>query len=519
MATKTQETLLSDADLNLLYDVSSSISSIRDLDKMLKNILQTIKTEFKVEGASIALHDAPRKEFYFIRTVEEQKNGARVRMDTMRFPDHFGVAGWVMRENSAMIIPDISADDRFSNELDFQQKLKTRSMICVPLKTRKGLVGVLYALNKLEADFSIKESRLLEILSGTIAMAIENARMYGEIKQQADNLVKENVRLRSEIQEYFNIQGIIGSSAAMRAVFSLMEKVVNTDTSVFIQGETGTGKELIAKVIHYNSPMKDKPFVAENCGALSENLLESELFGHVKGAFTGAIADKKGLFEMADGGTVFLDEIADMPYAMQIKLLRVLQEGQVRPVGASQYRKVDFRLITSSNRDLQDKVQNGTFRDDLFYRIQVFPIVLPPLRERKEDIPPLADHFLEKFAGKRNKPASRLTPRALDQLMQHDWPGNVRELEHEIERAITLAGEDPIISEKYLSEKVRGSDQNVTAPHQDQLSLQEAVRLLERRMVADALDQTDGNRSRAARLLGLTRQGLLNKIARYKIDI
>ena len=394
MVTKNQETLFNEADLNLLYDVSSSISSIRDPDKMLKNILHTIKTEFQVEGASIALHDEPRKEFYFIRTVEEQKNGTHVKKDTMRFPDHFGVAGWVTRENSAVIIPDISTDERFSNELDFQQKLKTRSMICVPLKTRKGSIGVLYALNKLKGDFSIKESLLLEILSGTIAMALENARMYGEIRQQADSLVKENVRLKSEVQEYFNVQGIIGSSAAMRAVFSLLEKVVNTETSVFIQGETGTGKELIAKVIHYNSPMKDKPFVAENCGALSENLLESELFGHVKGAFTGAIADKKGLFEMADGGTVFLDEIADMPYAMQIKLLRVLQEGQVRPVGASQYRKVDFRLITSSNRDLQEEVKNGSFRDDLFYRIQVFPIVLPPLRERREDIPSLVDYFL-----------------------------------------------------------------------------------------------------------------------------
>lgn len=519
MAAKSRETLLSNADLNLLYDVSSSISSIQDLDKMLKNILQTIKTEFQVEGASIALHDASRNEFYFIRTVEEQKNGAHVRMDTMRFPDHFGVAGWVRRENSAVIITDISADDRFSNELDFQQKLKVRSMICVPLRTRKALIGVLYAINKLSGDFSIKESRLLEILSGTIAMAIENARMYGEIKQQADRLVKENVRLRSEVQEYFNVQGIIGSSAAMRAVFSLLEKVVNTDTSVFIQGETGTGKELIAKVIHYNSPMKDRPFVAENCGALSENLLESELFGHVKGAFTGAIADKKGIFEMADGGTVFLDEIADMPYAMQIKLLRVLQEGQVRPVGAGRFRQVEFRLITSSNRDLQDAVAKKGFRDDLFYRIHVFPVVLPPLRERKEDIPLLADHFLKKFAGKRSKPASHLTPRALEHLVQYAWPGNVRELEHEIERALTLAGEDTKIGENYLSEKIRGGDQSMTTPPKGQLSLQEATRTLERRMVTEALDETNGNRSQAARLLGLTRQGLLNKIARYKIDI
>jgi Nif-specific regulatory protein len=194
MATENQETLLSDADLNLLYDVSSSISSIQDLDKMLKNILQKIKTEFQVEGASIALHDSARKEFYFIRTVEEQKNGTHMRKDTMRFPEHFGVAGWVVRANSAVIISDISTDDRFSNELDFQQNLNTRSMICVPLKTRNALIGVLYALNKLTGDFSIKESRLLEILSGTIAMAIENARMYSEIKQQADSLVKLECR-------------------------------------------------------------------------------------------------------------------------------------------------------------------------------------------------------------------------------------------------------------------------------------------------------------------------------------
>ena len=519
MTTNKEDTLLSDADLNLLYDVSTSIHSIHNLDKMLKNILMKIKTVFRVEGASIALHDAARKEFYFIRTVEEQKNGTHKRMDTMRFPEHFGVAGWVMREDRAVIITDLSADDRFSNELNFQQQIKTRSMICVPLKTRKGLIGVLYALNKLEGSFSLKESRLLEILSGTIAMAIENARMYGDVKQQADSLEKENVRLRSEVQEYFNVQGIIGSGSAMRSVFALLEKVVNTETSVYIQGETGTGKELIAKVIHYNSPMKDKPFVAENCGALSENLLESELFGHVKGAFTGAITDKKGIFEMAEGGTVFLDEIADMPYAMQIKLLRVLQEGQVRPVGGNQYRQVNFRLITSSNRDLQDEIQKGAFRDDLFYRIQVFPIVLPPLRERKEDIPILADHFLDKLARKRGKSAPRLTPLALDLMLQHDWPGNVRELEHEIERALTLAGDDPQINDSFLSEKIRGTGSKIQSRPHEALSLQEATRQLERRMVIDALEKTGGNRSQAARLLGLTRQGLLNKIARYRIDL
>ncbi|MBW2407425.1 MAG: sigma 54-interacting transcriptional regulator [Deltaproteobacteria bacterium] len=518
MATSNQEILLTNEDLNLLYQVSKSIHSIHDLTKMLQNILLKIKEVFAIEGASIALHDAANKEFYFIRTVEEQRGTAPKTMDQMRFPDDYGVAGWVLRENRSVIIPDVSRDERFSDKLDIQHDFITCSMICVPLKTRKGSIGVLYALNKLEGEFTPKEVRLLEILSGTIAIAIENAKLYGEIRQYATSLEKENVRLKSEVQNRFNLQGIIGSSAPMRRVFELLSKVIGTPTSVLIQGETGTGKELLAKVIHYNSDLKDKPFIAENCGALSENLLESELFGHVKGAFTGAIADKKGLFELADGGTVFLDEIIDMPHAMQTKLLRVLQEGQVRPVGGSHYQQVNFRLITSSNRDLLEEVKKGNFRDDLYYRVQVFPIKLPPLRERKEDIPLLAAHFLEKFAEKLNQPIARLTPWALDLLVQFDWPGNVRELENEIERALTLAGGDREIQAGYLSEKITGTAGQDAVTQVDGITLHDAVERMELQMVTRALGDAGGNRSKAARILGLTRQGLLNKIARYKIE-
>ncbi|MGD1973598.1 MAG: sigma 54-interacting transcriptional regulator [Desulfobacterales bacterium] len=519
MTTSDQDILLTGEDFDLLYQISKSIHSIHDLAKMLQNILLKIKEVFAVEGASIALHDAGNKEFYFIRTVEEQCGIEQKRMDQMRFPDDYGVAGWVLRENRSVIIPDVSCDERFSDKLDIQQDIVTRSMICVPLKTRKGSIGVLYALNKLEGEFTPKASRLLEILSGTIAIAIENAKLYGEIKQYATSLEKENVRLKSEVQNRFNLQGIIGSSAPMRRVFELLNKVIETPTSVLIQGETGTGKELLAKVIHYNSAMKDKPFIAENCGALSENLLESELFGHVKGAFTGAVADKKGLFEMANGGTVFLDEIVDMPHSMQTKLLRVLQEGQVRPVGGSHFREVNFRLITSSNRELLKEVEAGNFRDDLYYRVQVFPIKLPPLRQRKEDIPLLAAHFLEKYAKKLNQPVARLTPWALDLLVQFDWPGNVRELENEMERALTLAGGDREIQASYLSDKITGSVGKIDTKQMDGMSLRDAIERMELQMVTRALRDTGGNRSKAARMLGLTRQGLINKVARYKIDI
>lgn len=519
MEEKRQEVSFTKEDLTLFYEVSTSIHAIRDLDEMLRNILRTIKTVFQVEGASLALHDADRKEFYFIRTVEVEKNGDYERMKKMRFPDHLGVAGWVLRENRAVIIPDVSKDKRFFNGLDTQENFAAKSMICTPLRTRKGTLGILYALNKLEGEFTPREARLLEVLSETIAIAIDNARFYGELRKYASSLEDENLRLKSEVRSRFNLQGIIGSSSAMRRLFVLLDKVLDTTTTVLIQGETGTGKELIARVIHYNGPLKDKPFVAENCGALSETLLESELFGHVKGAFTGATAEKKGLFELANGGTIFLDEIGEMSGVMQVKLLRVLQEGQLRPVGGNQYRKVDVRLITSTNRNLEEEVKKGNFRKDLFYRIHVFPITVPPLRERKEDIPLLVAHFLREFAKKLKRTAPRLSHRALDLLSWFDWPGNVRELENEIERAITLAGREGEIREDHLSEKIKASSRKDLSIQEAERTLKEVTKRIEQRMVLEALQKTRGNRSQAARALGLTRQGLLNKIARYNIKL
>jgi len=506
-------------DFDLLYNVATSIHAIHDLDEMLRDVLLKIKDVFHIEGASIALHDCQKKEFYFIRIAEEQKNAIQGNTGKMCFPDNYGVAGWVLKTKESILIKDVSRDERFTNKLDLQQEMAIHSMICVPLETRQGLLGILYALNKEDGKFTEKDLRLLEILSSTIAVAIENARLYGDLQRHANILETENIRLKTELQNRFNKQGIIGSSTALQQVFALIDKVTTTTTTVLIQGETGTGKELIAKAIHYNGILKNKPFVAENCAALSENLLESELFGHVKGAFTGAINEKKGLFEMARGGTVFLDEIADIPAAMQTKLLRVLQEGQVRPVGGSNYRRVDFRLITATNQDLYEEVKKGNFRKDLFYRIQVFPIEIPPLRERREDIPLLASHFLDKYATKFNLPTVRLTPRALDLLIQHDWPGNIRELEHEIERALTLAGKGEDIIPAYLSERVRGKSYHDDPDMEASTRLPAAVSRLERRMVVDALSRTGGNRSQAAVILGLTRQGLLNKIARYKITL
>lgn len=513
------EVRLTEEDLSLFYEVANSIHAIRDLHEMLQNILEKIKAVFRVEGASLALHDEERSEFYFIRTVEEGQEGGHERKEKMRFPDHMGVAGWVLRERRPALIPDVSKDARFFRGIDIQEDFETRSMICLPLLTRKGLIGILYALNKQDGGFTARDVRLLEILSGTIAIAIENGQLYGEVKQQASSLAQENLRLKSEVRSRFNLDGIVGSSPAMRQVFDLLEKVIDTSTTVFIQGETGTGKELIAKVVHYSGPRKDKPFVAENCSALSESLLESELFGHVKGAFTGAISDKKGLFEEAHGGTVFLDEIGEMSAAMQVKLLRVLQEGQLRPVGGSKSRKIDVRLIAATNRDLEEEVKKGRFRDDLFYRVHVFPIRLPPLRDRREDVPLLIEHFRKKFAKSLEGRTPRISPRAVDLLSRYDWPGNVRELENEIERAMTLAAAEKEIREEHLSEKVKGtSEKAIVLEGVEEGKLLEVTEAIEKRMIRRALEKTGGNRTQAARALGLTRQGLHNKIVRYNIQ-
>jgi Nif-specific regulatory protein len=516
-STSTVTESLSKKELTLFYDVATSIQAIRSLDDMLRDIFRQIKSVLDIEGASIALHDPRRKQFYFIRTVEKGLDGSHDGMSRMHFPDHLGIAGWVLKKGLSAVIPDVSKEKRFFKGIDLQENFKTRSMICLPLHARKGLIGVLYALNKTKGEFTNRDARLLQILSGTIAIAVENAKLYGELKKFAGSLAEENRRLRETMEERYNLQGIIGSSPAMQQIFMLLDKVMHTETSVLIEGETGTGKELIAKVIHFHGLLKDKAFIAENCAALSENLLESELFGHVKGAFTGATADKKGLFEMANGGTIFLDEIGEMPMTMQVKLLRVLQEGQLRPVGGTRYIDVKFRLIASTNRNLQQEVARQQFREDLYYRISVFPVTLPPLRKRKEDIPLLADHFLKKISQKLKIPPPQLAPEALDLLIQYNWPGNIREFQNEIERALTLAGDAPLITSQLLSAKIIPAGQPHLEISKTGTTMRAVTEKIEKQMISDTLRQTKGNRSEASRILGITRQGLLNKIARYHI--
>ncbi len=506
---------LSKNDFALLYEVANSIHSITNLDAMLNHIFHEIRKVLDIEGVSIALHDERKREFYFLRTVEHQCGVATPSSTNMRFPDQKGIAGWVLRERKTAVVQDAYKDKRFYKGMDRQGSFKTKSMICVPLQTRKGIIGVLYALNKLSGEFSDRETALLEVLSGSIAVSVENAKLYGELSQYVYRLEDENRRLKGDPLARFRLQGIIGSSPAMRKVFHLVDKVIRTKTPVLLQGETGTGKELIAKVIHYSGPLKEQPFVAENCGALSESLLASELFGHVKGAFTGAEADKKGLFELADGGTVFLDEIGETSPAMQVKMLRAIQEGQVRPVGAEQTIDVNVRVIASTNRNLENEVAAGNFRKDLYYRINVFPILMPPLRDRVEDIPLLVDHFLKLTVDRFGVSTKSIAPGTLTLLLNYQWPGNVRQLENEIERAVALVGDRKVIRPEHLSGDVNPwAAQDCTPIGRDE-KLKDVIERIERQMIHTALSKTNGNRTKSAEMLGLTRQGLINKLHRY----
>jgi two-component system response regulator AtoC len=336
--------------------------------------------------------------------------------------------------------------------------------------------------------------------------------------EEKGRLREENLRLRDAVQETFSFQNMVAKSQAMRAIFETIRKIADYKTTVLITGESGTGKELIARAIHYKGIRKDKPMVAVNCGGLPENLLESELFGYAKGAFTDAGKDKKGIFQEATGGTFFLDEIGELPLSLQVKLLRVLQDEMVRPLGSAEAVKVDVRIIAATAANLAEAVQEGTFRDDLFYRINVLHIEVPPLRDRKEDIPLLVNHFMEKFDKHLRKEITEIQPEALRALMAYPWPGNVRELENVIERTMVLTERSHIhVSE--LPDKIRGPQASIVPPWPSQeTSLKANTMVLEKALIERALRETDNNRTRAAKLLGISHPTLLSKMKTYGIS-
>jgi two-component system response regulator HupR/HoxA len=349
-------------------------------------------------------------------------------------------------------------------------------------------------------------------------LASENTQLAAALASANERLRAENVFLRREVERRYAFDQIIGTSPEMERVFEVMEKVSETDATVLLTGETGTGKDLVARAIHYAGPRKKKRFLAQNCAALPDTLLESELFGHKRGAFTGAHADKKGLFEIADGGTIFLDEIGETQPGMQVRLLRVLQDGEIRPLGSSETRKVDVRIMAATNRDLRRDVEEGRFREDLFYRLRVVEIHLPALRERKADIPLLAHHFLDLSNQKMNRKIEGFTNAVVERFLRHAWSGNVRELQNEIERCVALAGDADAITLDMLSDELRGAPAvaGASEPLPVELGLNEAVDELKRRLIVRAIEET-GSKTRAAEQLGIPRQSLQKMMKRLGI--
>lgn len=355
----------------------------------------------------------------------------------------------------------------------------------------------------------------IDYLTELVTLVVDEILLMHKHLDDSKSKVNE---LSKELGQRYGFDNMIGKSLPMQELYRLLDRVCDSETTVLIQGENGTGKELIARALHYNSKRKAKKFSIVNCGAFNENLLESELFGHAKGAFTGAIKDKKGLFEAADGGTLFLDEVGDTSMPMQVKLLRVLQEGTFTPVGSTEQRKSSVRVLAATNRNLVEMVKNGEFREDLYYRLNVINVIVPSLRDRKEDIPILGSFFLEKYAKSNSSPVKKISKSCLECLMNHEWPGNVRELENEIERLCVLAGDNIELSEEYLSPRIRESSRKSFPGLRVNGNLKDALEELEKQMILEGLERTGWNKSKLAKELGISRAGLITKVAKYQLE-
>jgi Nif-specific regulatory protein len=426
----------------------------------------------------------------------------------------------VVHERTAVIAADAPAEVGHSESLMGAQ---IRSVIGVPLWKAGGkgeeILGVLQLDNRESAGvFTSGDLDVSAVLAHHASLAVANARLVQRLRAADERLKKENsfLKTREESRRVGKAeQEIIGQSAAMRSLFDQLTKVVDTRVTVLIEGETGVGKELIAAAVHYRSRRRAQLFVTQNCAAMPENLLESELFGHRKGSFTGAHEDKKGLFEIADGGTLFLDEASEMPLSLQSKLLRALQEGEIRPVGASHEKKVDVRIVAATNRNLDKAVAEGRFREDLFYRLNVFPIRVPALRERREDVPLLAEHFLKRYAGEIGKPAAGFTQQSMELLQAYDFPGNVRELQNEVQRLVIQIEPGAFVTPELLSQRIRQIEGLVDRIKPTKGTLKETVDQVERWLLIEALREHDNNKTAAAKTLGITREGLHKKLRAF----
>ena len=525
--------------LRLLYDLGCAFTARIELNDLLPLIVEKCREALFATGVAVLLLDRAHNEFYFPYVAESDSDVAR-QLSGHRFSAELGFAGLALTSGKSLKIDDVQSDPRHYPGTDRLTGLATRNLIATPLNCFQGPIGVIEVVNRRDGSaFSAEDLHFLEALSGSIAIALDNARLYAEARHAEASLRAQVGVLRRDLASRLRFDEMVGTGPAMAEVFRLMETAAASSITVLIEGETGTGKELVARGIHRASARADGPFLAMNCAAMPDTLMESELFGHRRGAFTGAIRDQPGLFRAANGGTVFLDEIGEMPPLMQAKLLRVLEQGEVVPLGESTPSKIDVRVLSATNRELRSDLQQGKFRSDLFYRIAVFPIKLPPLRQRREDIPVLVQRFVKRSGERQHKTISGFDQTALTLFAGYDWPGNIRELQNEIERAVALGQDGSLLSVQHISDPIRNynpvtdatgaiSSTNSGLPSAGDVPVQilnsngggtfrEARAVFEAGFINDALSRCDGNVSRAAKMMGLSRVQLQRKIKEYSL--
>ncbi|OPL11686.1 MAG: nif-specific transcriptional activator NifA [delta proteobacterium MLS_D] len=497
-------------ELSVLYEVSKVLGRSMDLREVVGPLLNALAEQMGMTRGMLALLNRRSGQIY----VEAAHGLSEVQKKRGRYQVGEGVIGTVVKTGHSVAVPHISDEPLFLDRTGARKDLKKAdiSFICVPIKIGTEVIGTLSADRLFDESISLKEDvRLLSIIASMVAQAV---RLRQQTQEEKELLIQENLRLQSELEERFRPANIIGRSKTMEEVYGLIGQVAKSNATVLVRGESGTGKELVASAIHYNSPRGAKPLIKVNCAALPETVLESELFGHEKGAFTGAVAERKGRFELASGGTIFLDEVGDLPPMVQIRLLRVLQEREFERVGGTKTIKVDVRVIAATNRNLEELIKTGTFREDLYYRLNVFPIYVPPLRERKTDIPLLADFFAERYGRANNKRIHRICTHALDMLMSYHWPGNVRELENCIERAVVLSNEG-VIYGYHLPPSLQTSSYTGTVPYG---TLQGEVERFERDLIMDALKTSRGNMAEAAKILKTSERIVGLRVRKYGIN-
>lgn len=502
-------------ELRIINNLLNNISQIRETNHIMDTIISELIRVTDADQGVINLA-TPAEIDSLPTVVRKSESGLPYKLNSQ-------ISGWVLKNRTALKIDDLDNDERFTTLNSDNGQYK--SILCFPMMSRKDIIGITTLVRNSEKEpFTDDQARLAGILASQSAQILSNAILLEELARKNDlleiserKLRDENTRLQSELKTAYSFENIIGKSAEMRKVLGLVSKFCENDSAVLITGETGTGKELIARAIHYNSMRKDRPFIVKNCGVKTEQLLESELFGHTRGSFTGAIRDKAGLFKEADKGTIFLDEIGDASMSTQAAILRVIQYGEIRPIGSPKTEIVDVRVISATNKDLKKGIEEGEFREDLFYRLSTFLIELPSLRDRRDDIPLLADHYIKKQRIRSGNEDLSISESAMDALMSYSWPGNIRQLENELERAAVLCSPDNIIDVSHLSSEIISSGDSGATPAKYKGKLRDTVERIEKEVIQSGLEDSGWNILQTSQQLGLTRKGLKDKMARYGI--